>query len=147
MRLALLFALVLLTALRVDAGVSSSLTATPVFSIDGQAHSAPSYQIAATPDERYAITASHDRSIRIWDVETGRLLRRLFVPLSGAEDGRIDALAVSPDGQYLAVGGELNGFASDSLAEETNIPPSSSSSVQSSSSPSRMGASTRFSPG
>jgi RNA polymerase sigma factor (sigma-70 family) len=50
--------------------------------------------VAFSPDGRRAISSSHDLTIRIWDVETGRELRRL----SGHTD-RIECAVVAPDGR------------------------------------------------
>lgn len=105
--------LLLLAAFPVFAGVGSALSPNPVFSLDGQAHSARGSRLIVTPDERLVITAAHDRSIRLWEADSGQLVKRFFVPLRGADDGRIDALAISPDGRYLAVGGELGAFIDD----------------------------------
>ncbi len=48
------------------------------------------------PDNRHLLSASHDRTLRIWDLVTGagRVL--------GTHDARIDALAVSSGGQWAA---------------------------------------------
>jgi RNA polymerase sigma factor (sigma-70 family) len=50
--------------------------------------------VAFSPDGRRAISSSHDLTVRIWDVETGRELRRL----SGHTD-RIECAVFSPDGR------------------------------------------------
>lgn len=88
----------------------SGLVRAPVFAIDMGPHAGQAHQLVVTPDERFVITASNDKSIRIWDVKTGELVRRFFVPVRGADDGRLHTLALAPDGDRLAVGGKLQDF-------------------------------------
>jgi WD40 repeat protein len=58
--------------------------------------------VAITPDGRTAITGSWDATVRLWDLDTGRIERSVF---SGTGYG-ILAVAVSPDGQnFLAASG------------------------------------------
>ncbi len=55
--------------------------------------------VAFSPDGRWAVSASYDRTLRIWDIESGRELR----VLSGHEEG-VWAVAVSPDGLRVLSG-------------------------------------------
>jgi WD40 repeat protein/serine/threonine protein kinase len=54
------------------------------------------------PDGKVLVSAGQDRSLRVWDLATGREARRVAVP-AGA--GNPNCLAVSPDGRLLATGG------------------------------------------
>ena len=58
--------------------------------------------IAFTPNGRWAATASLDRSIRLWDARTGKMLARF---LAGHRDW-IRTLAFQPDGNQLCSGGD-----------------------------------------
>lgn len=49
-----------------------------------------------TPDGRYAISGSFDRSVRIWELSTGRVVRTL----AGHSDW-IMGVAVMPDGRRI----------------------------------------------
>jgi WD40 repeat protein len=51
------------------------------------------------------ISASFDKTIRFWDVQTGEPLRVLRPPIGTGAFGYIYALALSPDGTQLAIGG------------------------------------------
>ena len=51
------------------------------------------------------VTASDDRSIRIWDATNGRLLRTIWVPRDERKDGELYALAVDPKTSTAVVGG------------------------------------------
>jgi WD40 repeat protein len=55
--------------------------------------------VAFSPDGRFVLTGSADRTSRLWDVATGREVRVLQ-----AHTLSVTSLAVSPDGQYLATG-------------------------------------------
>ncbi len=96
------------------AGVSvafgQQLSAAPVFALNTPYHAGFVLHLAVTPDEREVVTAGFDKTIRVWDVQSGDLLRRFYLPLRDGGDGRITALGLSPDGEQLALGGGLFGF-------------------------------------
>ena len=50
--------------------------------------------MAVTPDGRRAVSASEDRTLRLWDLESGQTLRTL----EGHTDW-VNAVAVTPDGR------------------------------------------------
>lgn len=52
-------------------------------------------------DGKTLISASYDDTIRFWDTASGKEVRRLSRPI----DGQVWCIAISPDGQTLAVGG------------------------------------------
>jgi WD40 repeat protein len=63
-----------------------------------QGHTARVQSIAFTPDGRRALSGSADRTMRLWDVESGKELRRFKV---GAG---VDAVAFAPDGRRALSG-------------------------------------------
>jgi WD40 repeat protein len=80
----------------------------PEIQLDTGGHTAQIVAIAVTPDKKHLISASVDGNIRVWDIEkekTERIIRGYSSP-EGA--GRIWAMALSPDGQLLAVGGWMD---------------------------------------
>jgi WD40 repeat protein len=57
--------------------------------------------VALSPDGRRALSASHDRTVRLWNVETGEELRRM-----ATGGGWVEAVAFSPDGRRAVSGHE-----------------------------------------
>ena len=51
------------------------------------------------------VTASYDKTLRVWELSTGRPLRVIRPPMGEGNEGRLDAVALSPDGRTLACGG------------------------------------------
>ncbi len=50
--------------------------------------------VAVTPDGQRAVSASGDKTLKVWDLESGRELRTLHRPLDW-----VTGVAVTPDGQ------------------------------------------------
>jgi len=57
------------------------------------------FSVAFSPDSQYALSGSDDMTARLWDVESGRLLRTFE-----GHSGLVIAVAFSPDGQYVLSG-------------------------------------------
>ncbi len=53
------------------------------------------------------ISASDDKTIRVWSSQTGREKRKILGQVGSGGEGKIFAIALSPDERYLAVGGFL----------------------------------------
>jgi WD40 repeat protein len=61
--------------------------------------------VAVFPDRRQMVTCSEDKTLRLWDLETGVVLKKME-----GHNREVDGLAVSRDGQIIASGdrgGEL----------------------------------------
>jgi WD40 repeat protein len=52
------------------------------------------------------VTASNDKTVRVWSLPDGRLLKTLRLPLDFGDIGKSHAVAISPDGNTVAVGGD-----------------------------------------
>ncbi|MCK5924871.1 MAG: hypothetical protein KAG10_03160, partial [Methylococcales bacterium] len=55
------------------------------------------------------ISASDDKTIRVWDSQTGKEKRKILGQIGQGDVGKIYAIALSADNQYLAVGGYMGG--------------------------------------
>ena len=85
----------------------SVLADEPKLVIDPYGHSAQISELMFTPDGATLVSVSHDKTIRLWDVETGDLIKTLRGYIGDGPEGRLFAGALSPDGKILAVGGFL----------------------------------------
>ncbi len=88
-----------------SAGNWGGLPKRPFLAIDAKAHSDEAFYIVLTPDDKRAVTAAYDGSVRVWDVQTGELLQRFFLPKGAPIGTLLRGLALAPDGQRLAVTG------------------------------------------
>ena len=69
-------------------------------------HTSKIQEVVVTP-EGQVVTASNDKTIRVWEIEQGQLReqRKLLGQLGAGSEGMIFALALSADGSLLASGG------------------------------------------
>jgi len=84
---------------------AAELPAVPVLRIEAGVHTAMIRRISADGAGRLALTVSHDKTARLWELPGGRLLRVLRPPLGEGNEGKLYAGALSPDGALAALGG------------------------------------------
>jgi WD40 repeat protein len=97
--------LALLTCLSGFAATAGEPPTAPILRIDPGEHTATIKRIATDAAGRWLVTASHDKTARVWDLKDGRLLSTLRPPLGAGNEGKLYAVAMSPDGETVAVGG------------------------------------------
>jgi WD40 repeat protein len=102
-----LVALAFAPALAEDQGpnAGTDLYDRPVLAIDPGMHTAPIRSQAVDAVGRFAVTGSDDRTVRIWSVADGKLLRTIWIPVGPENVGDVYAVAISPDGSTIAAGG------------------------------------------
>ncbi len=89
-------------AVQVDA---ADPTTAPLLRLETGMHTAMIRRIATDAAGRFAVTASDDKTARVWEVATGRLVQVLRPPQDMGDEGKLYAVALSPDGTTVAVGG------------------------------------------
>jgi WD domain, G-beta repeat len=102
-----LVALAFAPALAQDKGArdKTDLYDRPVLAVDPGMHTAKLQAQAVDAAGRYAVTGSDDRTVRIWSVADGKLLGTIWIPIGPENVGDVGAVAISPDGSTIAVGG------------------------------------------
>jgi WD40 repeat protein len=50
---------------------------------------------------------AHDKTVRVWSLTDGKLLQTIRVPTGPGHDDKIFAVAMSPDGNFVAAGGSI----------------------------------------
>ncbi len=105
--LAALAGLVLAPAFAADQGpnAGTDLYDRPVLAADPGMHTGTIWAQAVDEKGRYAVTGGDDRTVRIWSIADGKLLRTIFIPAGPDPVGTIRAVAISPDGSTIAAGG------------------------------------------
>lgn len=77
----------------------------PILRVETGMHQAMISRIAVDEANRYLVTGSDDKTARVWDLRTGALLKTLRPPIGSGNEGKVYAVAISPGGETVAVGG------------------------------------------
>lgn len=77
----------------------------PILTIDTGGHKAKIWDVIFTSNGRYLVSASDDKTIKVWDTSTGKVVRVLRGQIQAGDEGKIYAAALSPDNRFLAIGG------------------------------------------
>jgi WD domain, G-beta repeat len=80
----------------------------PVLAVDLGMHAGPIRAAAVDDAGRVAVTASHDKTLRVWSLADGKLIQTIRAPAGPGNIGKIFTVAMSPDGELIAAGGWTN---------------------------------------
>ncbi|CAK0774608.1 Caspase family protein [uncultured Gammaproteobacteria bacterium] len=77
----------------------------PILRLETGQHTAMINRIDLDAAQRTLITAADDKTVRVWSLPEGRLVRVLRPPQGDGNEGKVFAAALSPDGNVVAAGG------------------------------------------
>jgi WD40 repeat protein len=77
----------------------------PFLTIEAGMHTAIIRRIAVDRAGNWVVTASEDKTARVWNLTSAKLERVLRVPVGPGDEGKLYAVALSPDGALVALGG------------------------------------------
>ncbi len=92
----------------------------PLLQLDTGGHMAKIQGLAFTPDGNFVVSASDDKVIRIWDWRAEKTVRTIRGRAAPGGMGHIYAMALSPNGRWLAAAGwmaEGNGVRDDAVGD------------------------------
>jgi DNA-binding beta-propeller fold protein YncE len=104
-RIAGLLALLLALLFAALPTAQAELYEQPVLVVDPGMHTAAIKTVGVDAAGTLAVTGSEDKTVRVWSVGDGELLRTIRVPAGPGNIGKIYAMAMSPDGGLIAAGG------------------------------------------
>jgi hypothetical protein len=79
--------------------------AAPILRVETGMHTTLIRRVVVDAPRNRLISASDDKTIRVWQMPQARLLATLRVPIDAGHEGQLFGLAVSPDGKSVAAGG------------------------------------------
>ena len=68
-------------------------------------HISNARRISTDATGKYLLTCSKDKTARLWEASTGKVLNTFRIPVGGTSEGKIYACSLSPDGKIAALGG------------------------------------------
>jgi len=80
-------------------------------------HLALATALEFTPDGRHLVVGSEDKVLRIWNTHTGELSQTFRGQAGQGSYGATKAIALSPDGRWLAAGGSFGPAGSRDLGD------------------------------
>jgi len=100
-----LFLVTLMTHLGLTPLHANEPSTEPILRIETGMHTAVIKRIGVDAAERFLLTASRDKTLRLWDLHTGDLLKTYRVPIGEGNEGKLYSGAISPDGEWVAGAG------------------------------------------
>ncbi|BDX39102.1 hypothetical protein CYCD_24570 [Tenuifilaceae bacterium CYCD] len=80
-------------------------TTLPTISLNSTMHTSRINRISVDAASKQILTCSDDKTAKLWDAQTGNLLKTFNVPIDKGSEGELLAAAISPDGKTALLGG------------------------------------------
>ncbi|VFM95835.1 MAG: WD domain-containing protein, G-beta repeat-containing protein [Candidatus Kentron sp. G] len=87
----------------------------PILRLENGRHTAAITRIATDAQGRWIASVSLDKTLRLWDAASGRLLRTWRLPIGAGNEGQLRGVAMAPKGDWIAVGGWTAGGTEDAI--------------------------------
>lgn len=72
----------------------------PIITVETEMHNSFITSISTDKDNKFLLTSSYDKTLRVWDTQEGRLIKIFRVP--PPEDTKLYKAKISPDGKHIA---------------------------------------------
>jgi WD40 repeat protein len=73
-----------------------SLTSEPILMINTDMHNVTIVNLSVDASENLLLSCAQDKTARLWDLDTGELVRVLHIPIDFGNQGSLYACALSP---------------------------------------------------
>ena len=83
-----------------------------ILRLDPGMHRAMIRRIGVSADGRLLATASDDKTVKLWALPEGKLLRTLHLQIGPGNEGKVYAISLDPAGRWVAAGGWDTGYVS-----------------------------------
>ena len=77
----------------------------PILKLNTEIHSARINRLDTDASGRYILTCSWDKTAKLWEANSGQLIRTFRPPIGEGNDGMLFACAISPDAKWVLVAG------------------------------------------
>ena len=84
---------------------AAELLKDPILRIETGMHTAKIRHISTDTSGRWLVTASDDKTLRVWELPSGRPVRVIRPPIGEGNEGMLYAVTLSPDGNTIACSG------------------------------------------
>jgi WD40 repeat protein len=89
----------------IQAAILTAQPTEPMLRIENEMHTAITRRISTDRAGKYILTASEDKTARLWDASNGQLLKIYRIPIAKNNEGKIYSCALYPDGSKAVLGG------------------------------------------